>query len=274
MCVLCGSDFCETIKGVGPKTAINLIRKHGDLDSVIAALNGTKHELPEYFPYKEARELLRHPEVTKDAKVDWALKCDEEGVVNFLCKEKGFSEKRVRGGVHPKAPFTTEHLVPVGAVYTSPPLPISPAILLTNIDRRFLPLGRAGFPQDGQGHAQHSADTHRGVLQARPSEGRQDGGDKAGECREWSTGGRCKARGERGAGGGRQGSWRRKGGGGGKEVGKGGKGGMEEGKGGKEEGKGGEGGAAKGKTKEGRAKASARSIGGAGTGKKRARNSS
>jgi flap endonuclease-1 len=64
----CADTKPETINlkssGVGPKTALNLIRKHKDLDGVIAALNGTKHQLPEYFPYKEAREILRYPEVS------------------------------------------------------------------------------------------------------------------------------------------------------------------------------------------------------------------
>ena len=63
LCLLCGSDFCETIKGVGPKTALNLIRKNGDLAGVINSLNGTKHSLPEFFPYQEARKLLRYPQV-------------------------------------------------------------------------------------------------------------------------------------------------------------------------------------------------------------------
>jgi hypothetical protein len=39
-------------------------------------------------------------QVTKEPEINWAIKVDEEGVVNFLCKEKGFSEKRVRGGLN------------------------------------------------------------------------------------------------------------------------------------------------------------------------------
>ena len=38
-------------------------------------------------------------QVLPDPKINWELKVDEEGVVEFLCKEKGFSEKRVRGGL-------------------------------------------------------------------------------------------------------------------------------------------------------------------------------
>ena len=38
--------------------------------------------------------------MAKDPEINWGIKVDEEGVVNFLCKEKGFSEKRVRGGLN------------------------------------------------------------------------------------------------------------------------------------------------------------------------------
>lgn len=52
----------------------------------------------------EARnpKLRRNPlcQVTKEPEINWSIKVDEEGVVNFLCKEKGFSEKRVRGGLN------------------------------------------------------------------------------------------------------------------------------------------------------------------------------
>jgi flap endonuclease-1 len=38
MCILLGCDYLEPIKGVGPKTALKLIREHGDLGGVLAHL--------------------------------------------------------------------------------------------------------------------------------------------------------------------------------------------------------------------------------------------
>ena len=38
LCIMMGCDYCGTIKGVGPKTALQLIRQHGCLENVIKAL--------------------------------------------------------------------------------------------------------------------------------------------------------------------------------------------------------------------------------------------
>lgn len=50
--------------------------------------------------YKEARELFLHPDVTDGADLDlkWTDP-DEEGIIQFMCKDKGFSEDRMRNGV-------------------------------------------------------------------------------------------------------------------------------------------------------------------------------
>lgn len=38
MCLLLGCDYLEPIKGVGPKSAYNLIREHGGLGDIVAHL--------------------------------------------------------------------------------------------------------------------------------------------------------------------------------------------------------------------------------------------
>ncbi|CAN3366154.1 flap endonuclease 1 [Diutina catenulata] len=102
MCILLGCDYCETIKGVGPVTAYKLIREHGSLDAVVEFIEknpDSKYKVPENWPYKEARELFMHPEVTKADEV--SLKWNEpdvEGLVEYMVKQKGFSEDRIRSG--------------------------------------------------------------------------------------------------------------------------------------------------------------------------------
>mmetsp|Transcript_22146 Transcript_22146/g.31009 ORF Transcript_22146/g.31009 Transcript_22146/m.31009 type:complete len:239 (+) Transcript_22146:40-756(+) len=107
-CILCGCDYSPTIRGVGPKTALAGIRKHGSIESLIASMAGVepghnrsattalagndertqggnedsrskksgkgkttqqRHPLPDPFPYKEARSLLITPNVTDAKKV-------------------------------------------------------------------------------------------------------------------------------------------------------------------------------------------------------------
>lgn len=35
LCILLGCDYCGTIKGIGPKRAIDLIRQHGSIEEIL-----------------------------------------------------------------------------------------------------------------------------------------------------------------------------------------------------------------------------------------------
>lgn len=35
LCILLGCDYCETIRGIGPKKAFELIKTYGDIESVL-----------------------------------------------------------------------------------------------------------------------------------------------------------------------------------------------------------------------------------------------
>jgi len=100
-CILCGCDYTMAIRGIGPKSAYKLIKKHGNIEGVLANINKDKYKIDENaFLYKEARVLFKKPDLaeTKNVKFTWAPP-DEEGLVEFLCKEKGFEETRVRNAV-------------------------------------------------------------------------------------------------------------------------------------------------------------------------------
>jgi hypothetical protein len=38
LCIMCGCDYCGTIRGVGPKSALTLIKKHGTIEKVIEVM--------------------------------------------------------------------------------------------------------------------------------------------------------------------------------------------------------------------------------------------
>ena len=90
--ILVGTDFNpEGVKGVGPKTALKLIKQHGSIEKLIPTLKEAE------FPVepRRIREVFLNPKVTDNYKLVWK-EPDIEGVVNFLCREKDFSEERVR----------------------------------------------------------------------------------------------------------------------------------------------------------------------------------
>jgi flap endonuclease-1 len=88
--ILIGTDFNpEGVKGVGPKTALKLIQQHGTIENVM--LKETQ------FPVEpqRIREIFLRPKVTDNYKLAWKTP-DVDGTVDFLCREKDFSEERVR----------------------------------------------------------------------------------------------------------------------------------------------------------------------------------
>jgi flap endonuclease-1 len=54
LCILCGCDYCSTIKGIGPKTALKLIKQHKSIERIIEVLKAEKkYEIPaDWFPQK------------------------------------------------------------------------------------------------------------------------------------------------------------------------------------------------------------------------------
>jgi len=90
--ILIGTDFNpDGIKGLGPKTALKLIKERGKLENAVQDLKNA------YFPVepRKIREIFLHPKVTDNYKIAWENP-DTEGVVNFICRERDFSENRVR----------------------------------------------------------------------------------------------------------------------------------------------------------------------------------
>ncbi|KFQ19378.1 PREDICTED: flap endonuclease 1 [Merops nubicus] len=100
LCILLGCDYCESIRGIGPKRAVELIREHKSIERIIQRLDTHKYPLPENWLHKEAQKLFLEPDVVDPHAVElkWS-EPDEEKLVEFLCGEKQFSEERIRGGV-------------------------------------------------------------------------------------------------------------------------------------------------------------------------------
>jgi len=89
--ILVGTDYNpDGIKGIGPKTALKLIKEHGTIEAALPQIKN-----PEFpHPVDEIKELFLNPRVTDDYILEWN-KPDVAGMVGFLCAEHNFSQKRV-----------------------------------------------------------------------------------------------------------------------------------------------------------------------------------
>jgi len=90
--ILVGTDFNpDGVKGIGPKTALQLIREHGTLEKAVAAVK--EAEFP--FEPQRIREIFLNPKVTDSYSLGWG-EPDVDSVVEFMCGERDFDEERVR----------------------------------------------------------------------------------------------------------------------------------------------------------------------------------
>ena len=97
LCILLGCDYCDKIRGIGPKNAIKLVQEHKSIDKILENIDTKKFVVPENWVYEGARQLFKQPEVTPAADIElkWE-RPDEEGLVKFMAEENGFAEDRIR----------------------------------------------------------------------------------------------------------------------------------------------------------------------------------
>jgi flap endonuclease-1 len=90
--ILIGTDFNPNgIRGLGPKTALKLIKQYGTLENALPNIKNAS------FPVEPncIREVFLQPQVTDNYKLEWR-EPNVEGIIDFLCRQRDFSEDRVR----------------------------------------------------------------------------------------------------------------------------------------------------------------------------------
>ena len=89
LAILVGTDYNARIRGIGPKTALKLILKHGSFEEVISA-KGLEID----FPYHEIRNIFLDPPKTKIEPLEWVTPNPDE-IHRILCTEHNFSQNRI-----------------------------------------------------------------------------------------------------------------------------------------------------------------------------------
>lgn len=93
LAILIGTDFNTGVKGIGPKTALRLLREHGRLERMPEEVRGRLQP-----SLDEVRRIYLKPDVTDDFHVS-AGPLSEGELLSFLCDERGFSKERVEAVV-------------------------------------------------------------------------------------------------------------------------------------------------------------------------------
>jgi flap endonuclease-1 len=92
MAILIGTDFNQGVRGIGPKKSLNLVKKNGNIENVLATIGGEK--IPTFDEIQEIRKIFLKPNITDDYTINWTG-FDYEKVIKILCEKHQFSIERV-----------------------------------------------------------------------------------------------------------------------------------------------------------------------------------
>jgi flap endonuclease-1 len=81
LCILLGCDYCDSIRGVGPKTALKLIKQHHSIENILQHLDRDKYGVPEdWIPAETSRAAKKLKKEEDYNTEDEDKEEEEEGV--------------------------------------------------------------------------------------------------------------------------------------------------------------------------------------------------
>jgi flap endonuclease-1 len=92
--LLIGTDFNEGVKGVGPKTAVNLVKRYGKIENMPAEVRSQL----ETQNHEQVRKIFLQPHTTDEYSLTYTG-LDENGLKDFLCNQRNFSPQRVETAI-------------------------------------------------------------------------------------------------------------------------------------------------------------------------------
>ena len=87
--ILVGTDYNDSVPGIGQKTALKLVKKHGSLEEIE---NERGEKFP--FPYNEIRAIFLNPPTLDLTAPKWS-RPNPDDIYKILCDEHDFSRSRV-----------------------------------------------------------------------------------------------------------------------------------------------------------------------------------
>ncbi len=100
--ILIGTDYNDKVPGIGPKTALKLVKKHSNVEGILSSFKVSKkpkerenHGVISAIPYEEIRDIFLNPPKIELEHPKWT-EPDTDEIIRILCTEHDFSESRLQ----------------------------------------------------------------------------------------------------------------------------------------------------------------------------------
>ncbi len=101
MGIMIGTDFFQGIKGIGQKTALDLIRKYDTIENILKnqVKIGGKEIILNLELVTQIKDIFLNPDVKKDYKISKPKKIDFDKLEELLIEQHNFSRQRVENAL-------------------------------------------------------------------------------------------------------------------------------------------------------------------------------
>ncbi|MFX1483002.1 MAG: flap endonuclease-1 [Promethearchaeota archaeon] len=100
--ILVGTDYNDKVPEIGAKTALKLVRKHGNLEGILSSFKTSKkpkdrekYSMISEFPYEAIRDIFLNPPKIELEHPKWVEPHPDE-IIRILCTEHDFNESRLQ----------------------------------------------------------------------------------------------------------------------------------------------------------------------------------
>jgi flap endonuclease-1 len=101
MGIMIGTDFFQGIKGIGQKTALDLIRKYNTIENIVntQVKIGGKDIIVDLDTVAEIKDIFLNPDVKKDYRIPKPQKVNFDNLEELLIEQHNFSRQRVENAL-------------------------------------------------------------------------------------------------------------------------------------------------------------------------------
>ncbi len=92
LAILIGTDFNPKVSGIGPKTALEIVKKNNSFENIMTFLKTKNKEIS--FDYKEIENIFKTPNIDKNPKIEKG-EFNRKSIEKILIDKANFSQERV-----------------------------------------------------------------------------------------------------------------------------------------------------------------------------------
>jgi flap endonuclease-1 len=97
LCILLGSDYCNTLSGIGKHRLLQLIRDNKNIENIIDKINkgNIKSKIPDNFEFQQTRNYFIKPNIIHPDNINLIWKKMDKNIISNYMQQNGFCKQKI-----------------------------------------------------------------------------------------------------------------------------------------------------------------------------------